>query len=101
MRDMLGGEYTATLFERDEQVAAYALWTEKPEWIYLRQFFVARGFRRRGIGARAIHVLIEQVWPAGKRVRVDVLTVNHPALALWRAVGFMDYLITLEMDRGH
>ena len=48
MRDMLGGEYTATLFERDEQVVAYALWTEKPERIYLRQFFVARGFRRRG-----------------------------------------------------
>src|SRR3712207_5255031 len=84
MRGMLEGGYTATVFESDDQVVAYALWIEEPDWVYLRQFFVARGFRRRGIGARAIHVLIEQVWPAGKRVRVDVLVGNQPALEFWR-----------------
>ena len=100
MRGLLEGDYTATLFESEGQVVAYALWTEEPEWVYLRQFFVERGFRRRGIGARAIRTLVDHVWPVDKRVSVDVLVGNHPALEFWRAVGFVDYLITLEMDRG-
>ncbi len=100
MRSMVDGDYTATLFELGEHVVAYALWRDEPDWVYLRQFFVARDSRRRGIGAQAVHVLTGEVWPAGKRVRVNVLFWNHPALEFWRAVGFVDYLITLEMDRS-
>ena len=100
MASMLGGDYTATLFEQGKGVGAYALWTEQPDWVYLRQFFVARDSRRRGIGAQAIRVLADEVWPADKRIRVDVLIGNRPALAFWRAVGFVDYLITLEMERS-
>jgi predicted acetyltransferase len=99
MRSMLGADYTATLFECDGQVVAYALWRDEPDWVYLRQFFVARDSRLRGIGAQAVGVLSDEVWPAEKRVRVNVLIGNHPALEFWRAVGFADYLITLEMDR--
>jgi GNAT superfamily N-acetyltransferase len=100
MVSMLGGDYTATLFEQGKGVVAYALWTEQPDWVYLRQFFVAKDSRRRGIGAQAIRVLTDEVWPADKRIRVDVLIGNRPALAFWWAVGFVDYLITLEMERS-
>ena len=100
MRSMLEGDYTATIFELDNVVVAYGRWRTEPEWVYLRQFFVARGFRRRGIGAQAIRVLLDQVWPVDKRVRVNVLIGNRPALEFWRAVGFADYLITLEMGRS-
>ena len=99
MRAILEGHYTATLFELDGQVVAYALWTEEPDWVYLRHFFVARDFRRRGVGKEAIRVLVDHVWPANRRARVNVLIGNKPALEFWRAVGFADYLITLEMDR--
>jgi predicted acetyltransferase len=99
MRSMLDGDYTATLFESDRQVVAYALWRDEPDWLYLRQFFVARDYRRRRIGAKAVRVLTDEVWPRDKRVRVNVLIGNQPGLAFWRAVGFADYLITLEMDR--
>jgi predicted acetyltransferase len=68
--------------------------------VYLRQYFVARDFRRRGIGGQAIRVLAEEVWPADKRIKVNVLIWNRPALEFWRAVGFVDYLITLEMERS-
>ncbi len=100
MRSMLGGDYTATLFEQEKGVVAYALWTEQPDWVYLRQFFVARDCRRRGIGAQAIRLLTEEVWPGDKRIRVNVLIGNLPALEFWRAVGFVDYLITLEKERS-
>jgi predicted acetyltransferase len=100
LRSLLAGDYTATLFEWDGQIAAYGLWRDEPDWVYLRQFFVVRDFRRRGIGAQAIRVLTDEVWPAAKRIRVNVLIGNRPALEFWRAVGFVDYLITLEMERS-
>ena len=100
MRAMLEDDYTSTIFELSRQVVAYALWREEPEWVYLRQFFVARAFRRRGIGRQAIRVLVDEVWPPNRRVRVNVLIGNELALEFWRAVGFMDYLITLEMERS-
>jgi hypothetical protein len=28
---------------------------------------------------------------------VDVLVTNHSALAFWRAVGYQDYALTLEI----
>jgi predicted acetyltransferase len=68
--------------------------------VYLRYYFVARDFRRRGIGGQAIRVLAEEVSPADKRIKVNVLIWNRPALEFWRAVGFVDYLITLEMERS-
>jgi predicted acetyltransferase len=99
MRSMLDGNYAATLFEIGEHVVAYALWRDEPDWVYLRQFFVARDYRRRGIGAQAVRVLTDEVLPGEKRVRVNVLIGNQPGLEFWRAVGFADYLITLELDR--
>ena len=100
MASMLGEDYTATLFEWESQIVAYGLWRDELDWVYLRQFFVTRDFRRRGFGAQAIRVLADEVWPAERRIRVDVLIGNRPALEFWRAVGFVDYLIKLEMDRS-
>lgn len=99
MRSLLDGDYTATLFDHDGQIVAYALWRDEPDWIHLRQFFVSRDFRRRGIGSQAIALLVGEVWPAAKRVRVEVLIANGWALEFWRAAGFADYAITLELDR--
>jgi hypothetical protein len=48
----------------------------------------------------AIRLLLEEVWPAEARVRVEALVGNRAALEFWRAVGFLDYAVTLEMERG-
>ena len=99
MRDWLAGDYVATLFTRDGQLVGYALWRDEPEWLHLRHFFVARELRRQGIGREAFRQLAEVIWPPGKRVRVSVLVGNKPGLAFWRSVGFVDYDLTLEMER--
>jgi GNAT superfamily N-acetyltransferase len=75
---------------------AYALFRDAPEWIHLRQFFVARDRRRRGIGARAVALLRDSVFPPDKPVIVEAMAWNHPALLFWRAVGFADRYIGLE-----
>jgi GNAT superfamily N-acetyltransferase len=97
MRGFLSGEYRGVNYQEDGEVVAYALYREQLEEIYLRQLFVVRDHRRRGIGRRAIEILRSEIWPKNKRLTVDVLLHNTTAIAFWRAVGYKDYLLGLEI----
>ena len=97
MKGWLASEYAAVLFENAGEVVAYALYREQPEEIYLRQLFVVRNRRRRGIGKEAMKILRSKIWPANKRLTVEVLVQNKAAVAFWRAVGYQDYCLTLEI----
>ncbi len=90
------GEYRAVLFEADGTVVAYALYKPEDDYIYLRQFFVCRQFRRQGIGRQAMEMLRTKIWPVNTRLRVEVLANNHPARKFWESVGFLPHSITLE-----
>ena len=100
MRGWLASEYRAVIFEEGGEVVAYALYREQPEEIYLRQFFVVRHRRRQGLGRRAVEILRSEVWPTTKRLTVDVLVANPSGIAFWRAVGYTDYALTLEILPG-
>lgn len=97
MRGWLGGEYKAVLFGPAGEPLAYALYREEAAGIYLRQLFVRRDRRREGIGRAAMDILRRQVWPPGKRLTVEVLTANTRAVGFWRAMGYQDYALTLEI----
>ena len=97
MGDWLASEYAAMLFENDGEVVAYALYREQPAEIYLRQLFVVRHCRRRGIGRAALEILRSKIWPKNKRLTVDVLVHNATAIAFWRAMGYQDYSLKLEI----
>jgi ribosomal protein S18 acetylase RimI-like enzyme len=97
MSQWLAAEYTAILLETDGAVVAYALYRESPDEVHLHQLFVVRDRRRQGIGRRAIDTLRSEIWPKTKRLTVDVLTHNEPAIGFWRAVGYRDYSLTLEI----
>jgi predicted acetyltransferase len=97
MRSWLAGEYQAVLFEADGGTVAYALFREEPEEIYLRQLFVVRHKRRQGVGRKAVEILRSQIWPRNKRLTVEVLVANTDAVAFWRAVGYRDYALRLEI----
>ena len=97
MRGWLATDYLAVIFEYDAEAVAYALYREEAELIYLRHFFVQRHWRRRGIGRQALHLLRTQIWPADKRLTVEILCANAAALALFRDFGFRDYSVMLEI----
>ena len=97
MRDFLAGEYRAEIYEDSGEVVAYALFREQAEEIYLRQLFVVRHRRRQGIGRQAVEILRSKVWPKTKRLTVEVLVSNQSAVAFWRAVGYTDHCLTLEI----
>jgi GNAT superfamily N-acetyltransferase len=96
-REWLLGEYRAVVYEDGNEVVAYALYREQPEEIYLRQLFVVRHRRRQGLGRRAVEILRSHYWPKSKRLIVDVLVKNTQAVDFWRAVGYTDYCLTLEI----
>jgi predicted acetyltransferase len=94
---LTSGEYVAVIFEANDGVVAYALFREQPNEIYLRQLFVVRNCRRNGIGRAAMEILRTKIWPADKRLTVEVLVQNKSATAFWRAMGYKDYCLTLEI----
>lgn len=97
MKEWLASDYTAILFENDGEVVAYALYREDLEEIYVRQLFVARHRRRLGHGRVAFEILRTKIWPKNKRLTVETLVHNHAAIAFWRAMGYQDYSLKLEM----
>jgi len=97
MLDWLQGEYTAVIFSKGPEAIGYALYRKDPEWIYLRQFFVKAQMRRKGIGQEAISWLKKNAWKDAKIIRVEVLVGNPEGASFWKAVGFRDYCITMEI----
>lgn len=91
-------DYEAVLFELDGAPVGYALYRREQDHVYLRQFYVDRGFRRRGIGRAACDRLRRGVWAGAARIRLDVLVGNAPGRAFWKAMGFEEYCLTLECD---
>ncbi len=99
MRSWLEEGYEAVLFERDGEVAGYGLYRVEPDEIHLRHFFVARHLRRRGIGREGFNLLRDHIWPRAQRLTVSVLTHNEAALNFWRAMGYKDYCLAMEIVR--
>lgn len=97
MRGWLAAEYRAIVFLSDGQPMAYGLFRESPEEVYLRQFFVRRDKRRAGFGSRAMTTLRQKIWPSQKRLTVEVLCQNTAGIQFWRAMGYKDYSLTLEI----
>jgi ribosomal protein S18 acetylase RimI-like enzyme len=97
MRGWLEADYRALVQEDAGCIIAYALYRETDLEIYLRQLFVCSDFRRRGIGRAMMTYLIHNVWPKEKRLTVEVLVNNLPAIAFWHSIGYQDYSLALEI----
>ena len=97
MRDWLEAEYRAVIFSDAAAAIGYALYRRDADAIHLRHFFIRAGSRRRGLGRAGFALLRHEVWPPNVRLTVNVLCHNAPGVGFWRAVGFRDYCLTLEM----
>jgi ribosomal protein S18 acetylase RimI-like enzyme len=100
MSDWLNGDYRAVLFEHESAVIGYCLYRIEPESLYLRQFFIGRDYRRRGLGRTAMSWLMSQEWKDVARIRLDVLVENPAAIAFWLSSGFQTYCLTMEWERS-
>ncbi len=100
MRNWLTTDYQTVIFEIDSKVVAYALYRDNGSEIYLRQFFVVRHRRREGVGRNAMRILFDDIWPKDKRLTVEVLWKNKPAVEFWKSVGYEEHSLALEIPSG-
>ena len=68
--------------------------------IYLRQFFIDRPYRDKGLGTLALRDLVGSRLPARCTVVVDVLAGNPRGLRFWERVGFRPHMTTLKLKTG-
>jgi len=95
------GDYEAFIFlNGDGNPVGYCLYALHPQHVHLRQFYIAEEFRSRGVGRRCVALALD-TWPADRPVVLDVLVNNARALGFWRAVGFADYAVRMELQREH
>ena len=98
MSDFLRNEYDAVIVSNSHSDIGYALYRQNPEWLYLRQIFVTEKMRCIGIGRRMIEWLRDNPWKEYKIIRTDVLVGNIAGIDFWKAAGFREYCITMEME---
>ncbi len=64
--------------------------------IYVRQFFIERTCRGRGLGSEAFRLLERERFPRPCRVELDVLGGNAQGIRFWQRLGFETHVIVLE-----
>jgi predicted acetyltransferase len=96
MRNWLKGEYQAFLFKEQGKIIGYCLCRKEEGFIYLRQFFILRNFRKKGLGKKAFKLLLKGYWSRSLFLQLDVLVGNKRGVEFWKSVGFKDYCLTME-----
>ena len=95
MSDWLQGEYTVYLAILHGEIVAYSLYRGDGDHYYLRQLYVERDFRRRGIATQLLDWMYQHVW-TDKKVRLDVLAHNKEAIAFYESYGFKVGCLSME-----
>ena len=87
--------YTAHLAREDGITVGYCLFRDDGMHYYLRQLFIARTHRRRGLATALMDWMYANVW-TDKPVRLDVLAHNREAVAFYKAYGFRIAVLRME-----
>ena len=101
LRRWLANEYQGLLFELDSRPVGYALFRptdpdlKGADGIYLRQFFIAREHRRRGLGSQAFGLFVDHA-VSGRRVVLEALASNPAGQAFWQSLGLRVYSVAFE-----
>ena len=87
MKSWLENEYICYIVNQNESIIAYCLCRDAGKHYYMRQLYVERKHRRKGIATRLLNWLYENIW-TGKSVRLDVLAHNKDAVEFYEKYGF-------------
>lgn len=100
MARWIAGEYHVLVFHNDARLCGYAAWCAEERGTYLRHFFICRDQRRLGLGRAVIDKLRRDHFPKDQPLQLEAAIWNTDAIAFWRAVGFKDFGLTLELKPG-
>ncbi len=105
------GKFRAVVFVVDDTEIGYLLYELRPvhddqrssESVYLRQFFISRDSRRKGLGTAAIKTFLREIVPSTASLVLEVKTSNPDAHQFWKNIGFESVSTFYEWtmpDRG-
>jgi ribosomal protein S18 acetylase RimI-like enzyme len=104
MQQWLAGDWQAVLFEGPIQTVGYAVYRlgrddYDPAVLeaYVRQFFIQRELRGRGLGRRAFGLLTTTTFPPGSQIHLEVLASNPRGQHFWESLGFQLYSAALRL----
>ena len=105
MQTWLDGSWSAIMIYKNDDLIGYLMYQQREDdyypdqrVIFVRQYFVQRAYRRRGIGRQAFDLITEQYFPVDASVRLDVLATNSEALSFWEDLGFTQYAMSLHRN---
>ena len=103
--EWLSTDRSVVLLLRDDEVIGYLLYKPTREeyypygpCIYVRQFFIERRMRRRGIGKIAFELIVKEYFEPGIAIILEVLESNPEAKAFWENLGFSIFYTTLRRE---
>jgi ribosomal protein S18 acetylase RimI-like enzyme len=94
------GEYEVLLFRRGDRVTGYAAWRLEDRGTYLRHFFICRDQRGQGWGRAAMTLLCRDIFPKDHPIQIEAAIGNKGGIAFWRAIGFRDLGLSMELKAG-
>lgn len=104
MEGMLHGDWKIDLFMEDEATVGYAVYQFRPDsyfpektTVFLRHFYIERGYRRRGVGRVAFDLLAEARFPPDCTIELEVLDTNPNGYRFWTYLGFAPYCTTMHL----
>lgn len=95
MQGWLTTDYICYMAKEKGSIVAYCLYRDDESHYYMRQLYVDRAHRRKGIATRLLDWLYENVW-MDKKVRLDVLVHNEDAVAFYQRYGFRIGVFRME-----
>jgi ribosomal protein S18 acetylase RimI-like enzyme len=102
MKDFLNNDWKAILLVMGDQIVGYALYQErvdvnrKNNTVYLRQYYIRRQYRRRGLGKSGIDLLRTKLFQ-NSTISLDVLESNPGGERFWEEIGFKKYYTNMKL----
>ncbi len=106
MLNWLKEHWEIDLICESERVVGYALYQfrqnpyfQEQDEVYLRQYFISREHRGKGLGLEGIRVLKESRFNKASTIVIDVLESNSRGMNFWRKAGFLPYYVNMRLTK--
>jgi GNAT superfamily N-acetyltransferase len=103
MIGLLNGDWSVVIVSVNHEEIGYMLYKRgkddyfpEQSTVYVRQFFIHRNTRSRGIGETAFNFIVEKHFPKGSDISLEVLESNPRGRRFWEKIGFLTYCTTMK-----
>lgn len=105
MTGFLKNDWRAVILSVEGEETGYILYKEGRDdyfpdqaTVYVRQFFIRRDKRSKGLGEASFNLIAEKHFPKGSELSLEVLESNPRGHRFWEKIGFQNYCTTMKRN---